>query len=92
MVRQKAYDIIFLDHMMPDLDGVEVLKRLKSMNDNLSENAVVIALTANAIAGARNQYIEYGFDDNISKQIEPKELENIIKKYLPKELIEEETE
>lgn len=92
MVRQKAYDIIFLDHMMPDLDGVEVLKRLKSMNDNLSENAVVIALTANAIAGARNQYIEYGFDDYISKPIEPKELENIIKKYLPKELIEEETE
>lgn len=87
MVKENRYDIILLDHMMPDIDGVEVLKRLKNMSANLSKDAAVIALTANALAGAREEYMKYGFDDYISKPIEPKELEDTIKRYLPKELI-----
>lgn len=87
MVKKSRYDIILLDHMMPDIDGVEVMKKLKEMNGNMSKDAVVIALTANALAGVREEYIKYGFDDYLSKPIEPKELEETIKRYLPKELV-----
>lgn len=85
MVKNKKYDIILLDHMMPDMDGIEVLNRLALMEDNMSKDAAVIALTANAVAGARERYLELGFDDYISKPIEPKELEMVVKKFIFKE-------
>ena len=88
MVKKEKYDIILLDHMMPEIDGIEVLKRLKSMAENLSKNAPVIALPANAMVGARDEYIGYGFDDYIAKPIDSKELENIIQQYLPDDLIQ----
>lgn len=88
MVKKEKYDIILLDHMMPEIDGIEVLKRFKSMAENLSKNAPVIALTANAMVGARDEYIGYGFDDYIAKPIDSKELENIIQQYLPDDLIQ----
>ena len=88
-VQKTKYDIILLDHMMPEIDGVEVLKRLKTMDNNMSKDAPVIALTANAIVGAREQYLSLGFDDYLAKPIDSKELEQVIKSYLPEELIEQ---
>lgn len=88
-VQKIKYDIILLDHMMPEIDGVEVLKRLKTMSANMSKDAPVIALTANAIVGAREQYLNLGFDDYLAKPIDSKELEQVIKSYLPEELIEQ---
>ena len=77
---EKIYDIIFLDHMMPGLDGVATLKRLKEMN--LSPETKIVVLTANAISGAREKYIAWGFDDYLSKPIDVNALEGILEKYL----------
>ena len=82
MVRKNIYDIIFMDHMMPGMDGVEAFHKLKTMEGNLSIDAPVIMLTANAVGGAKEQYMEEGFDDFIAKPIVPGELEKKIKKYI----------
>ena len=81
----KRYDIIFMDHMMPGMDGIEALKVL--VRDGLVYDTPVICLTANAVAGMRDMYLEAGFNDYLSKPIEMKELENILIKYLPAEKI-----
>ncbi len=81
------YHIIFLDHMMPEMDGIETLEKLKSEKVNASENAVIIALTANAIVGSKEMFLKSGFDDYMSKPIDGELLEDIVEKYLPKELI-----
>lgn len=78
LVKRKHYDLIFMDHMMPELDGVETLMYMQEMQDNLCKDTPVIILTANAIDGAREEYLEVGFADYISKPIDPQVLENII--------------
>lgn len=75
------YDIIFLDDMMPRLSGRETLKKLRTISEFQTP---VIALTANAITGMKDEYLEAGFDDYLPKPIEKNELERIIKKYLNK--------
>lgn len=87
MLREKPFDIVFLDHMMPGMDGVETLRRMKEMADNLSPNIPVIVLTANAVTGAKESYLAEGFDDFLSKPIVPEKLEEILKRYLPKRYI-----
>ena len=87
LMRQNAYDVILLDHMMPGMDGIETLKRAKKMEDNKSINAPIIALTANAISGVREMYLSEGFDDYISKPIDGKVLEERLVKYLPTEKV-----
>lgn len=82
LVQKNSYDLILLDHMMPEMDGLEVLQRLKTMENNLSLDAPVIALTANAIVGAREKYINAGFNDYLSKPIDYNELEAVLKKHL----------
>ncbi len=84
---KEAYDIILLDHMMPGMDGIETLERLKNMPDNKSKDAAVIVLTANAMAGVREMYLEKGFDDYLSKPIDGTELEKLLVKYLPEKCI-----
>ncbi len=86
-VRHIKFDMIFLDHMMPMMDGVETLTKLKYQEENESRSAPVIALTANAIHGAKEQYIDLGFTDYMSKPIDSKRLEEMLIKYLPKELV-----
>ena len=86
-VREKEYDIIFLDHRMPNMDGVECLKRMKEMEDNKSADAPVISLTANAISGAREFYLTSGFSDYLTKPIDPAKLDDILIRYLPKEKV-----
>ena len=82
-VSKKEYDIIFLDHMMSGMDGIETLANMKKGN-MLPEKTKVIALTANAIIGAKEQYISSGFDDYLSKPIEVKALQEMIRKHLDK--------
>lgn len=82
MVTKNKYDIIFMDHMMPDMDGIETFHRLQTLNDNMSSEAKVIMLTANAVMGAQEQYLQEGFDDFIAKPIIPAKLEEMIKKYI----------
>ncbi|MCR5813064.1 MAG: transporter substrate-binding domain-containing protein [Desulfovibrio sp.] len=85
MSTQKKYDMIFMDHMMPTKDGIEAMQELKAMKDNPNARTPVICLTANAIAGMRDTYLAAGFDDYLSKPIDPDRLEAIIVKYLPPE-------
>lgn len=82
------YDMIFLDHMMPDMDGIEVMKRITSSTEHANVGTPVIALTANAIVGAKEQYLEAGFTDYLSKPVIPEKLEKFITEYLPMSKIE----
>lgn len=87
LVAEKKYDVIFLDHMMPELDGIETLKRMKQMETYPCKETPVIALTANAIVGVREMYISEGFDDYLSKPIAGDELEKMLQKYIPEEKV-----
>lgn len=85
MVKKHSFDLIFLDHMMPEMDGIETLKVLRE--NNMCDNTPVIMLTANAIIGSRDKYLLEGFDDFLSKPIIPNDLDELILKYLPKEKV-----
>ena len=74
-VEKNKYDIIFLDHMMPEMDGIVTLKELKKISSNIPP---VIALTANSYTGIKEKYIEEGFNDFLAKPISVKELNRII--------------
>jgi len=76
-----------MDHMMPEMDGVETLHRLRNDEDNRNQNVCVIALTANAVAGCREMYIGYGFDDYFTKPIQAIKLEELLMKYLFKKIV-----
>ncbi|MBR5406607.1 MAG: response regulator [Lachnospiraceae bacterium] len=83
------YDIVFIDHMMPGKDGIETLHDLKGSGEGPNKATPAICLTANAISGAREKYLSEGFDDYITKPIDPTALEEIILKYLPHEKVNE---
>lgn len=85
--RKKKYDIIFMDHMMPEMDGVETLHILREEEGNPNKDGIVIALTANAIAGCRERYLGYGFNDYFAKPIQADKLEEMLMEYLPSELV-----
>ncbi len=80
------YDIILMDHMMPGMDGVETLNRLRRQG-GACVNTPVIVLTANAVVGVKEYYLEQGFDDYLSKPISGRLLEEMLLKYLPDELV-----
>ena len=75
----EKYDIIFLDHMMPGMDGIEVLHILRGLED--FKLPPIVALTANAITGMREMYLNEGFDEYLSKPININELDKLINKY-----------
>lgn len=82
MVKEKQYDVILLDHMMPEMDGLETLEALKGESFLIDIDTPVIALTANAVVGAREFYLENGFTDYLSKPVLPKNLYDMLKKYI----------
>lgn len=84
-LRANKYDVLLLDHMMPEMDGVETLKKIRE--ENLAPGMPVIALTANAVSGARDMYVEYGFEDYLPKPISGNSLEKMLLKLLPPELV-----
>ncbi len=83
MAEKKQYDIIFIDHLMPEMDGIETLHLMKEKEGG--DKPVYIVLTANAISGAREMYLDAGFVDYVSKPVEGEKLEKLIKSYLPPE-------
>jgi CheY-like chemotaxis protein len=80
-----AYDIIFMDHMMPDMDGIEAAARLRAFNN--CKTTPIIALTANAVSGARDFFLQNGFNDFISKPIQSGELNRQLYRWLPTEKV-----
>lgn len=83
MAEQNAYDIILMDHMMPEMNGVETYAKIKESPRSLNRNTPVIMLTANAISGVREEYLKSGFADYLSKPVLGDKLEEVILKYLP---------
>lgn len=82
MVKKKDYDIIFMDHMMPDLDGVDTTRLIRSLPGEKYSKVVIVALTANAVHGAKEMFLENGMQDFLAKPILPKELDRILGKWL----------
>ena len=91
LAREKNYDIIFMDHMMPEMDGVEAQQKIRGLNDYYKDSPIV-AVSANAIRGVRDKYIESGFTDYLSKPIEAVRLKESLISFLPKNMIIEEVE
>lgn len=88
LCEKEDFDLIFLDHMMPEMDGVETLKRLRRLLTDSERSATIIAFTANAVSGAREMFFEEGFDEFVSKPIEMVELERVLRNVLPKSAVQ----
>lgn len=78
---KKSYDVVFLDHMMPEMNGIETLEKI--LENNIKKDTVIIALTANAIVGVKEMYLSKGFDDYLSKPVDVRRLEKLLKKHIP---------
>ena len=85
--RKKSYHIIFIDHLMPNMDGLETIAALRADSMCVNQHAPCIALTANAVGGARETYISAGFSDSLSKPIDGLKLEQMIEHYLPQNIV-----
>ncbi len=88
LCKQNSYDLIFMDQMMPVMDGIETMQRLRE----LGVSGKIIALTANAILGVREELMETGFDEYLSKPIQFRELDKILKRFVPAEKIQTQKE
>lgn len=86
LAENTRYDMVFMDHMMPDMDGVETMRRMRNIDGYIE--IPIYVLTANAVTGAREQYLEAGFDGFISKPIVSDKLEHAIREALPGELLQ----
>ena len=87
LCKNAEFDLIFLDHMMPEMDGVETLRELRKLWADTDHQPVVIAFSANVVSGAREMFLREGFDEFISKPIVSRELERLLRKVLPGEAI-----
>ena len=83
----KRYDLIFMDHMMPGMDGVETMKALHKEKKGINYTTPVVVLTANAVAGCKDLYLKEGFVDYISKPVDVMKLDRILRTYLEPSLI-----
>ena len=88
LVQQNDYDLVFMDHMMPEMDGIEATDRIRRLGGKFKD-LPIIALTANAVQGAKEIFLNSGFNSFISKPIDVQELYLILKEWLPKEKIQE---
>ena len=87
-IEDKSYDLVFMDHMMPEMDGVETLHLIRKKTGMYFETVPIVALTANAIAGAREMFLAEGFTDFLEKPVENSVLERVLIRNLPEEKVE----
>ena len=92
LMQQREFDLVFMDHMMPEMDGVEALKRIRALDIEYCKTVPVVALTANAVSGARELFLKEGFCDMVAKPVEMSLVERVLQRYIPEELIEHEEE
>jgi CheY-like chemotaxis protein len=83
MVGAGSFDLVLMDHMMPEMDGVEATHAIRAMDETRLNSVPIIALTANAVAGMREMFLENGFNDFISKPIATSKLDAVLKKWIP---------
>lgn len=84
---KEDFDLVFMDHMMPQMDGIEALKHLRRLKADSRQPFIAVAFTANAVSGAREMFLREGFDEFVSKPVETVELERVLRKVLPKSKI-----
>ncbi|MCR4888472.1 MAG: response regulator [Ruminococcus sp.] len=87
LCRSRKFDVVFMDHMMPEMDGVEAMKRIRSDVSRNKEELPIVALTANAVSTAKEMFLAEGFDGFVSKPVELAEFERVLIKVLPKSYI-----
>ena len=87
MLEAKAYDLVFMDHMMPIMDGIEATRRIREKEEATGAHQTIIALTADAMSGAKEEFMAAGMDDFVAKPIEIKDICSKLRKYLPQEKI-----
>lgn len=87
LLKRKTYHVICLDHMMPVMDGVETLHEIRKLESNPAVDTPVIALTANAVSGAREFYLNEGFQDYLTKPIDADKFESMLIEYLPDNVV-----
>ncbi len=87
MLHSKDIDLVLMDHMMPEMDGVETTKLIRSMEGDYYKQLPVIALTANAVNGVREMFISEGFNDFVAKPIEVSAIDKALKSWLPSQLV-----
>lgn len=86
-LQDEPVDFIFLDYMMPEMDGIDTLKNIKALPIPELKQVPIVALTANAVSGAREMFLEAGFDEYISKPIELNTFERVLREYLNKDKV-----
>lgn len=85
LLAENTYDLVLIDHMMPETDGIEMLHMIQAQEGFADQDTKYIVLTANAISGAREMYLQEGFADYLSKPVESHLLESMLQQYIPKE-------
>ncbi|MBP0984703.1 MAG: response regulator [Oscillospiraceae bacterium] len=91
MLRSRDIDLVFMDHMMPEMDGVEAVQIIRAMEGEYYQKLPIIALTANAVNGARDMFMSSGFNDFLAKPIELSALDRVLRNYLPREYMQSPT-
>lgn len=92
MLKEQDYHIVFMDHMMPGMDGVEALHVIRGLEGDYYKELPIVALTANAVTGAREMFLSEGFQDFVTKPIEMNAMERCLRQWLPQEMICKEQE
>lgn len=90
--KDRSFDLVFLDHMMPDMDGVETAAAIRAMEGEYYSELPVVALTANTVSGVKDMFLSSGFQDYLAKPIELNQLEQVLKRWLPEEKLEKNRE
>jgi signal transduction histidine kinase/CheY-like chemotaxis protein len=85
LIKERQYDLVFMDHMMPGIDGVEATRIIRDLPGAYFAKLPIVALTANAMSGMREQFLQAGFNDYLSKPIEIAKLDEIMLKWVPQE-------
>ena len=85
MIKNNDYDMVFMDHMMPEMDGVDVTKIIRAMPEEKYKKLPIVALTANVVGDVRDMFLEIGMSDFLSKPMENAEIERTLRDWLPKE-------
>ena len=86
-VKSKDFDLIFMDHMMPEMDGIETTHIIREMPGKYYQEVPIIALTANAVNGAREMFLEKGFNEFLPKPIETSMLDRLLRSWLPQDVV-----
>ncbi|MCL2006815.1 MAG: ATP-binding protein [Treponema sp.] len=85
LIKNNNYDIVFMDHMMPGMDGIEATSIIRKLDDNYFKSLPIVALTANVVSGMREMFLEKGFSDFLAKPIDVSKLDDILRRWIPEE-------